>query len=629
MAGSIEFTPPYQDGWQDNEEGATPITADILNNNYDAFLLLLNTWIGNIEEELVAVPDFQISSPSSGQVLKYDGSKWVNAAESGGGSNVSWNQIVQTGTQIASITINGSTYNVYVPSSGSSVSINRKTTTGTNIADITIDGVTTQLFAPNGGSGGASSLNELSDVILANLANGQVLQYNSNTSKWENKSISVGDSVEFTQVLSSGVKIGTITIDGTDYDIYAPQGGGGGFEPNGDSYRIVSSKDGSDTVLNLEYYEDGSQSAVEMKMCEAGSSFTQDFHNLHLVSNGTTVLVSSKIDSIRFNNDIFNENDEIFSVTIGSATATYSDIEEGTYTPGGGSTVSWTQTQQSGTKIAEISIDGVPQNVYIPTPPAQVIANPSGTPTDELNTIQIGNDIYEIPQGGSGSASWKDVTGTLTAGQTSITLSSSYILTTSTLDFYTDKFGVSPTDAVVTNGSVTLTFEAQSTDLAVKVRITNDEIPAMPLIPKMTSNTLPSGKASASTEYNSSYYAYKAFDDNSSTLWGSHDNHSAGEWIKYDFGAGNEKKLDSFYFLNRSESNYAVGSFKFQGSNDDVNWTDLAEVTGADINDSATVPINSAYKNTAFRYVRWIIVSNAHGGSGTGFVGLQVNGWEE
>ena len=49
MAGSIEFTPPYQDGWQDNEEGATPITADILNNNYDAFLLLLNTWIGNIE----------------------------------------------------------------------------------------------------------------------------------------------------------------------------------------------------------------------------------------------------------------------------------------------------------------------------------------------------------------------------------------------------------------------------------------------------------------------------------------------------------------------------------------------------------------------------------------------------
>ena len=192
MAGSIEFTPPYQDGWQDNEEGATPITADILNNNYDAFLLLLNTWIGNIEEELVAVPDFQISSPSSGQVLKYNGSKWVNANESGGGggSSVSWQQILQTGTKISTITIDGISYDVYAP------------TPVTNFSG-------------------------LSDVALANPSNGQVIQYNSSTSKWENKTISVGDSVEFTQVLSSGTKIGIITIDGTSYDIYAPSGGGG------------------------------------------------------------------------------------------------------------------------------------------------------------------------------------------------------------------------------------------------------------------------------------------------------------------------------------------------------------------------------------------------------------------
>ena len=40
----------------------------------------------------------------------------------------------------------------YTPTS--EVSINRKTTTGTNIADITIDGVTTELYAPTGGGGG-------------------------------------------------------------------------------------------------------------------------------------------------------------------------------------------------------------------------------------------------------------------------------------------------------------------------------------------------------------------------------------------------------------------------------------------------------------------------------------------
>lgn len=36
----------------------------------------------------------------------------------GGGSNVSWNQILQSGTKIAEITINGTTQDVYAPSGG-------------------------------------------------------------------------------------------------------------------------------------------------------------------------------------------------------------------------------------------------------------------------------------------------------------------------------------------------------------------------------------------------------------------------------------------------------------------------------------------------------------------------------
>ena len=39
---------------------------------------------------------------------------------------------------------------------------------------------------------------------------------------------------------------------------------------------------------------------------------------------------------------------------------------------GGGSTVTWTQVQASGTKIAEISINGTPTDVYTPTPPAVI-----------------------------------------------------------------------------------------------------------------------------------------------------------------------------------------------------------------------------------------------------------------
>ena len=434
MAGSIEFTPPYQDGWQDNEEGATPITADILNNNYDAFLILLNTWIGNIEEELVAVPDFQISSPSSGQVLKYDGSKWVNAAESGGGSNVSWNQVLQSGTQIASITINGTSYTVYAPTP-------------------------------------ITNLNGLSDVTLTSPSNGQVIQYNSNTSKWENKSISVGDSVEFTQILSSGVKIGTITIDGTDYDIYAPQGGGGSYEPNGVTYTIInnatdetqSGQTARSIVVNK--FEDNVQTdtgslSYATVVTTGPTNFTVgNVKTTYTLVSGTAYWILTVVSGhIQYNGTLYETNDEILRTPVaGSSVITLTDIEEMEESH---STVVWTQTQQSGTKIAEISIDGVSQNVYIPNLPTktsdltndsnfvadasyvhtdnnysapeknklaglnQVEANPSsGTSAGNLNSIEIGGTKYNIPSGGGGSSTFAGLSDvdiddtTLTNGQ--------------------------------------------------------------------------------------------------------------------------------------------------------------------------------------------------------------------
>lgn len=63
------------------------------------------------------------------------------------------------------------------------------------------------------------------------------------------------------------------------------------------------------------------------------------------------------------------------------------------------------------------------------------------------------------------------LSGTLTAGQTSLTLSDASITTSSTIDYYTDAFGVSPTNVVVTTGQIVLTFPAQASDLGVKVRI--------------------------------------------------------------------------------------------------------------------------------------------------------------
>lgn len=69
------------------------------------------------------------------------------------------------------------------------------------------------------------------------------------------------------------------------------------------------------------------------------------------------------------------------------------------------------------------------------------------------------------------SGAYTEVTGTLVTGATSITLSDASITTTSTIDIYVSTFGIQPVNAVVSTGSITLTFLAQASDIEVKVRV--------------------------------------------------------------------------------------------------------------------------------------------------------------
>ena len=66
-----------------------------------------------------------------------------------------------------------------------SVSVTQVLESGTKIAEIDIDGTTTNLYAPNGGSG-SSTLSELTDVNLSSPTNEQVLTYDATSNKWIN-----------------------------------------------------------------------------------------------------------------------------------------------------------------------------------------------------------------------------------------------------------------------------------------------------------------------------------------------------------------------------------------------------------------------------------------------------------
>ena len=75
-----------------------------------------------------------------------------------------------------------------------------------------------------GGGGGASFLDGLNDVTISGLANGQLLQYNSTASQWENKMsinwpslVAAGPGVVSYAATNGGELIATTEIDGGVY----------------------------------------------------------------------------------------------------------------------------------------------------------------------------------------------------------------------------------------------------------------------------------------------------------------------------------------------------------------------------------------------------------------------------
>ena len=94
-------------------------------------------------------------------------------------------------------------------------------------------------------------------------------------------------------------------------------------------------------------------------------------------------------------------------------------------------------------------------------------ANPQ---TYSHDTAYVGTDgcLYS---GGKKCFAPTEVTGTLSAGATSLTLSNSAITTSSTVEVFTSVYGVCPTAVSVSAGKVVLTFDAQSSNISVKVRV--------------------------------------------------------------------------------------------------------------------------------------------------------------
>lgn len=475
MADYQNFVPPYQGGWQNNEAGDTPITADILNDNYDAYLLSLNAWAITVDNLLNGIPDelaeltgdVLISNPLTDQVLKYNATThmWYNGTDETG-STVTFSQIQASGTKIATITIDGTSYDIYAPNGGSgggdTVTWTQLQSTGTKIATITINGTSTDVYIPALPTKTSDLTNDSNFVSDASYVHTD----NNYTTTEKNKLADLNEVVANPQSGTSAGDLSSISIGGTKYDI--PSGGGGGTT-------VIANPSGEATV-ELEKLQVGS-TIYSIPEGGSGGSYTEDILYSATSSSAPpdTLTLShsyTDYDILIFNLNRYADNtyDNKYDRFILVSDLSVGDrIQLTTYTE------YCTYEVTNSTTFTRVNLNAVYLEKVVGIKfgsgeGTTVVANPSEEATDDLTKVQIGSTVYDISSGGS--SDYIDVVGKLTAGSTSITLNSPKIKTSSCVFPWTSVFGLAPTNMVVQNGSVTLTFPAQQSDVDVMVRVT-------------------------------------------------------------------------------------------------------------------------------------------------------------
>lgn len=311
--------------------------------------------------------DVSLNNVQNGQVPKYNSTtgKWENANESGGGSIVTVTQIQSTGNKIATIGVDGVNTDLYSPSGVSSVSVTQVQSTGTKIGTINVDGNATDLYAPNGGGGASTTF-----LVTASHPNNPTVY---------SVVVKVGTTTVFSKDYSCTIygvfseTTDTFTYDGITFTVVAQ-----GYKANSSGEKML------DFAIN---------SASRSVNCSASNSSYATTDTFTLIVTGgvlasyvsydntTSGLVATDvqdaIDEVVTDlgskadaSDVPEDIQDLDNVTITSATSGqilkydgsgWVNANEST-----GSTVSVTQIQSTGTKIATISVDSVDTDLYAP-----------------------------------------------------------------------------------------------------------------------------------------------------------------------------------------------------------------------------------------------------------------------
>jgi hypothetical protein len=157
--------------------------------------------------------------------------------------------------------------------------------------------------------------------------------------------------------------------------------------------------------------------------------------------------------------DLKNKIDGIINDEETSDASTYSSskIEEKLKNAGGGTGTLNTEFVDS---VEELPSEPDSDTIYLVEDDSAVVTEIDDEKVSE-NTTYSSKKITELLG--------ITLIGTLSTGDTEVIFTDENIKTTSIIDVYTDNFSIYPTGVTVSDGSITLTFDAQTVDVNLKV----------------------------------------------------------------------------------------------------------------------------------------------------------------
>lgn len=345
-----------------NEPTTEPTTITIAADSVEALKVsIFNDYIQpfiNTQSAVNAIDDIAdvvVTEPTAGQVLKYNGTSWVNGIDATvtAGTGTGFTLSAETATGGANIVLTGTdaSTDLVKLAAGTNVTITR-----TDSSTITINSTATST------GGGSSVLSELGDVQLGTLSSGQVLKYNG--SKWVNgvdNSAAAGATAltGLTDVTIVGATAGQVLkFDGTRWyngTDATTSGGGGGL-----TYAVSAETVSNVTTLRLT----GSDASTDDVKFAAGAGMSilrTDANTITLASTyayslpqaTTTALGGVKVDgstiTINATTGVISATASAGTVTSVSGTGTVKGLTlTGTVTGSGSLTLGGTLSLASG-----------------------------------------------------------------------------------------------------------------------------------------------------------------------------------------------------------------------------------------------------------------------------------------